>query len=330
MNRTIILFDLENIRFSLKNRGLQLDLGGTRQKILALGHQIVAQVAFADFQFGVYDKQFQRELRNAGFIMVQCPLLENRSQHGKATDDDELMNFINFLIGSNASFDTVLLGSGDGNFLRAAQLFQNQGKKVCRVNSELLDCSSDLKNCVVDECNVLAVQEFSSEAVANTSSRPTVTQMATPKIQHASVVDSAIVDYFGGDNEDSIRANIARHGQGRFNGTLEHDLQLMVFLTYKVILKVFAYQNSIGRACSFVHMLNMLQDSESRVCLAEHGSPHQQAKLNRTDHQRILEQLKESGVIHAGPVTDQGKEINGLILNTSSSFHQLYSQGLTV
>jgi hypothetical protein len=302
--KAIILLDMENVRVCLRNSDNMLDLTETRRRILALPdfEKIVGQFAFADYQFDVYNEDMQRGLRSAGFLLIQCPRLTNLSQGGKATDDNELIYIANWLVQNRIDFDTVFLMSGDGHFLRAVQTFQDNGKKVVRVNPELLHCSSDLAKAAPDTIDLLDVGKLPSPA------RP-ATLRATTERPRAPRLGNAIKDIYWEVDTKVLETTLKNVFEGDYDTakTEEEKLYISVFRVFQRVQVALRMQKAKNKPTAFQHLLNLVTSDSNFPPIPTTGGQFVREVepiegFTETDYHEVLNGMTKCGLIVRGTV----------------------------
>jgi uncharacterized LabA/DUF88 family protein/cold shock CspA family protein len=132
-----IFLDMENLR---RNGGWSLRFDAVRELVEAQGVTVVRANAYMavdeekeehDPEYRAKKMAYRAAVRNAGFHLVLKPVQRYRDADGelilKANADVDLA--IDALLQSE-NLDYVLVGSGDGDFLRLVRAIQNRGKRV--------------------------------------------------------------------------------------------------------------------------------------------------------------------------------------------------------
>lgn len=174
--KVVLLMDLANVKTPLDQERKMLDPIITIRNLRNLPdlEKLVGLWAFADYQQHNFSEELQRNMMAAGFQLVHAPRLTSSSTTSKSTDDAELVAHADWLLEHCDTFDTVLLASGDRDFLRVSQRFLNHNKKVLLVDPSVLHASRDLRNAVDGEVSLIATVDITS--IGRASIHPEVTE----------------------------------------------------------------------------------------------------------------------------------------------------------
>ena len=125
--RVAVFIDVQNLYYSAKNLfGKKVDFGSIVKTAVA-GRQLVRAFAYVVRTEGGAEKPFHEALQKLG-IEIRVRDLQEYPGGLKKADWDVGITVDAIRIANNV--DTIILVSGDGDFLQLVEYLQNQGKRV--------------------------------------------------------------------------------------------------------------------------------------------------------------------------------------------------------
>lgn len=316
--KAVLLMDLANVTVPLTQLHRTLDPLLTVRNLRKLPEmeRVSGLWAFADYQQAHFSQSLQRDLMAAGFQLVQAPRLTTGNENGKSTDDMELASHADWLLDNCGTFDTVLLASGDRDFLRVSQRFLNRGLKVILVDPDLLSASRDLRNAVDDEVSIIAWKEnpaqgyrpivSGGESEADGAGRP-----AEDSEAHADIRSICKRLFEGRDGAasqsdlDLLRQSVA----SGYGDDQSANLLIAAYRAHLYVMRIVEYHAERERPCTMRHLLNVVRGDPG----PQYYDLEPVEGLTEDDYRVIIGSMVRSGFLEVTHPEDNGKKYSNFI-----------------
>lgn len=177
----VVVFDYENLRYSLEDDGAVLDFHELIKSARKYG-SVVRSTAFVPVHTFA---DMQTKLRISGFGIETCP---PRKLNGGDTCDQAIEEFVRFCL-NHTNIGTFALVSGDGDFIDIVDEIKNNGRKCVLFHYNYSDTSKVLLSRIDDAFNIASVVRPKEKVVQHAISAEPIRKEAASKPVGEHIVD---------------------------------------------------------------------------------------------------------------------------------------------